>query len=145
MGKKYFYCNIDFLTNESDNQKIKNYIFFYVSFLFSDEEHEQYQNFIENNLVKLNYSQKREKLILDLLELLYSNFGNNFRLYFDNIKSLVQFDIINTFLANFYMDDVFALIQINKNTLYCLSDIRCILIDKLIKSFVVPYHYNSLS
>ena len=30
------------------------------------------------------------------------------------------------------MDDVFALIQINKNTLYCLSDIRCILIDKLI-------------
>ena len=132
MGKKYFYCNIDFLTNESDNQKIKNYIFFYVSFLFSDEEHEQYQNFIENNLVKLNYSQKREKLILDLLELLYSNFGNNFRLYFDNIKSLVQFDIINTFLANFYMDDVFALIQINKNTLYCLSDIRCILIDKLI-------------
>ena len=63
MGKKYFYCNIDFLTNESDNQKIKNYIFFYVSFLFSDEEHEQYQNFIENNLVKLNYSQKREKLI----------------------------------------------------------------------------------
>ena len=99
MGKKYFYCNIDFLTNESDNQKIKNYIFFYVSFLFSDEEHEQYQNFIENNLVKLNYSQKREKLILDLLELLYSNFGNNFRLYFDNIKSLVQFDIINSIFS----------------------------------------------
>ena len=61
--------------------------------------------------------------------ILYSNFGNNFRLYADNIKSRTQLNIINTFLNRFDLEDVFVLIQINNDTLYCLSDIKCILIE----------------
>ena len=70
-GKKYFYCNVDFLYNETDKKKIKNYIFFYISFLFSDEENNEYQNFIEKNVVKLIFSQNGKNLILNLLELLH--------------------------------------------------------------------------
>ena len=131
-GKKYFYCNIDFLFNEQDKKKVKNYIIFYISFLFSDEERKEYQDFVEKNVIKLIFSQKGEKLIYDLLELLYSQFGNTFRLYADNIKTRVQLNIINTFLSQFNIDDVFVLIQINENTLYCLSDIKYVLIDKVI-------------
>ena len=121
---------MDFLFNEQDKKNIKNYIIFYISFLFSDEERKEYQDFVEKNVITLIFSQKGEKLIYNLLELLYSQFGNTFRLYVDNIKTRVQLNIINTFLSRFNLEDVFVLIQINKNTLYCLSDIKYVLIEK---------------
>ena len=121
---KNFYCNIDFLYKEVDVEKIRNYIFFYLAFLFSLEEQEKFKDFIENNILNLIYNYKGEQLILNLLELLYKNFGDNFTLYVDNVKTRAEFELIQKFMGANAKEDVFILIQINQHTLYCLLEIK---------------------
>ena len=121
---KNFYCNIDFLYKEVDVEKIRNYIFFYLAFLFSLKEQEKFKDFIENNILNLIYNYKGEQLILNLLELLYKNFGDNFTLYVDNVKTRAEFELIQKFMGANAKEDVFILIQINKHTLYCLLEIK---------------------
>ena len=128
---KHFYLNIDFLYKEADIKKIRNYIFFYLSFLFSINEKDLFQDFVEKNVINMIYSYKGEKLILHLLELLHQKFGENYKLYVDNIKSRTEFKIIEEFMNTFEKERVIILIQINKQTLYCLSDIKFRVIENI--------------
>ena len=126
---KYFYCNMDFLYKEVDIKKIRNYLFFYLSFLFSLNEQEKFQNFIEKKVMNLIYIYKGENLIMELLKVLKKKFKDNYRLYVDNVKSRVQLNVINKFMNQYGKEDVYILIQINEDTLYCLFDIQFTLIE----------------
>ena len=122
--RKHFYCNIDFLINEKKTIKIRNYLFFYLSFLFSIEKKNEYKNFIKNNIIKLINDNKGQgdKLIEKLLELLKENF-QNFKLYIDNVKTIREFNIIKHFMDENAIQNILIFIQINSSTLTCVSKI----------------------
>ena len=54
-NKKIFYLNVDYLFNETDTQKVINYLYFYLSFLFSVDEKDSFISFIENCIINLIY------------------------------------------------------------------------------------------
>ena len=118
---KSFYLNIDFLFNEVSNKCIKKYLFYYLSYLFSEKDYQEYVNFIEKNILDIIYY-KGAKLIQNLLEVLKNNF-KDFYLCVDNIKTKEEFNIINTFISSNKINFE-AFIQINGNTLDCLNDIN---------------------
>lgn len=124
-NEKYFYLNIDFLFNEVSNKSIKQYIFYYLSTLYTENDYEEYVNFIEKNILDIiNY--KGEKLLQSLLNILTNNFVNFF-LCFDNIKTKKEFDVAKTFVDSYNVDFA-SFIEINKSTLDCLKDINYLFI-----------------
>ena len=151
--EKYFYCNMDFLYNEVDIIKIRNYLFFYLSFLFSIKKQEKYKNFIEKNVINLIYIYNGGKLIHKLLKLLYKNFGDGFTLYFDNVKSRVQLDIVNKFIDKYAKEDIFILIQINEDTLYSLFNMKFRFFEKKINGtsimddfeYYIPFNLKKIN
>ena len=122
-NKKYFYCNVDFLYNEKDKRKIRNYIFFYLSFLFSIDEKNKFINFIDNNITTLINKYSGAELIKNLLQLLHQEIYKlyKFKLYIDNVKSKFQFDVIKNFMDSYEHNDALIFIQLNINTLNTLS------------------------
>ena len=79
--------------------------------------------------MNLIYIYKGENLIMELLKVLKKKFKDNYRLYVDNVKSRVQLNVINKFMNQYGKEDVYILIQINEDTLYCLFDIQFTLIE----------------
>ena len=126
---KYFYCNIEFLCNEVDKEKIRKYLFYYLAFMFSIEEKDDYKKFIEDKIINLINMYKEKELIEKLFTVLYEKFGD-FRLYVDNVKTKYHFDIIKNILDSYYFRDAFILIQINPNTFNSLLTVRFKLIKK---------------
>ena len=132
-NKKFFYCNMDFLTKEVDLKKIRNYLFFYLSFLFEIDGKNgknNFKDFIENNVMKLIYTYKGEELIMKILVLLHEKF-NDFTFYIDNVKTSIQFNLIKNFIDTYRKDKIYVLIQINQNTLDSLLKVHYILLDNL--------------
>ena len=128
--QKCFYINMDYLYNEIDVNKIRNFIFFYLTSLFSIDEKKEYQDFIENNIINLIYMYKGEDLIKNLLVLLNDKF-DNFTFYIDNVKSSLQFTLIKNFIDTYRADKILVLVQINQNTLEDLLKVQFILFDNI--------------
>lgn len=129
MNKKYFYLNMDFLYNEENINNIGDYIFFNLAFLFSLDKKNEFIEFIENNILNFIYVYKGEKLIDKLLSLLFKKFGNNFRLYIDDVKSEVQLKIIKNLMDKYGIKDIIIYVQINERTLISLIEFRYKLIE----------------
>lgn len=131
---KYFYLNIDYLINESSIKNIRKYIFFYLSTLFFTNEYKEYIEFIEKEVLSIiNY--KGKTLIIKLLEILQKNI-KNMELYIDNIKTKMEFDIIDDFIKT-YDANINIFIQINNNTLPTLCNINFKLITYEPDSFSI--------
>ena len=113
--------NIDLLFNAVSKKSIKKYIFYYLSYLFSQNDYNEYVNFIEKYILEI-ISFKGEKLIQSLLNILKDNF-KDFYLCIDNIKTKEEFDIVNIFVGTCNINFE-AFIEINKNTIDCLKDIN---------------------
>ena len=133
---KYFYCNIDFLCKETDKEKIRNYLYFYLAFMFSIEEKDNYKNFIEDKIINIINMYKDKELIKKLFTVLYEKFGD-FKLYVDNVKTKFQFDVIKDILDSYYFSDPLVLIQINPNTLNSLLTVKFKLITKEERQYTI--------
>ena len=130
-NKKIFYLNVDYLFNETDTQKVINYLYFYLSFLFSVDEKDSFINFIENCIINLIYEYKGAELIKNILQLLHEKF-KEFKLYIDNVKSFIQFYAIKDFVDSNKHEDVLVFIQLNLETIYIINKIfKYNLIDNL--------------
>ena len=130
-NKKIFYLNVDYLYNVTDTQKVINYLYFYLSFLFSVNEKDSFKNFIENYIINLIYEYKGEELIKKILQLLHEKF-KEFKLYIDNVKSEFQFYAIQDFIDSNKHEDVLVFIQLNLKTIYIINKIfQYNLIDNL--------------
>lgn len=134
--KKFFYLNIDFLCNETNKEKIRKYLFFYISFLFSINEKNNFKNFIENNIISLIHLYNGKELIIKLFELLCKKF-EFFKLYIDNVKTKVQFDIVQKILGLHYFDDFFVLVQVNALTLSSLFTVNFRLFDYMERQYSI--------
>ena len=122
-GRKTFYCNLDFLFNENKMSVIRHYIFFYLSFLYSIDDREKYQKFIEDNILNWIFKVKAETLIKKLLKIIHENFDDPM-IIIDNIKTKHQFDIIKGYIEEYGTKNILAFIQINENTLDLLLKIK---------------------
>ena len=120
--KKVFYCDVDFLINETDIKKIRNYLFFNLYFLFSTEEQDSYKNFIENDIVNLINQFNGGELVKSILEIIHKKF-KEFKLYIDNIKTESEFIIIKNFMDSKTLKDVLIFVQINISTIYTISKV----------------------
>ena len=126
---KNFYCNIEFLYQEEDTKKIRNYLFFYLAYLFGIDEQDKYKIFIETKILDIIYKFKGEKLISKLLELICTEFKDTFKLYIDNIKTISHFNIIKHLTNEYGEADIMNLIQINDKTLCLLPEIKFRIIE----------------
>lgn len=140
-NRKYFYLNMDFLFNESSSKNIKKYIFFYLSTLFTTDEYIKYVEFIENEILPI-INDKGKNLINKLLKILQEKI-ENIELYIDNIKTKLEFDIIDSFIKT-YDANIAIFVQINNKTLPSLCGINFKLItsetDSLSISDDMEYH-----
>ena len=123
-NRKFFYCNMEFLYNELDLNKIRNYLLFYLAFLFSIEEKDKYINFIDNNIISLIYVYKGKTLVNKLLDLLFEQFDDTFKFFIDNVKSDDQLKIVQNLLCKYTKEEIIIFIQINERTLLSLFDMH---------------------
>jgi len=126
--KKYFYFNVDYLINENSNSNLLNYMFFYLSGIFSDnkEEYNEYKKLNKEQIVPLVCEYKNKKLITNLINLL-KNF-NDIKIYFDNVKTKVQLELISH-LTETDFENVKIFIQINKDTFEAIQNINYKLVN----------------
>ena len=120
---RYFYCNVNYLYFETSKKNIQNYLFFYLSKLYSFDKLEQYSQFMENYVFRIihNYIGQKGELIKNILNLIYQHF-DEVHLIFDNIKNESEFDtIINYLDSQSIKGYIYIYIQLNSKTLNLCS------------------------
>ena len=141
---RYFYCNVNYLYFETSKKNIQNYLFFYLSKLYSFDKLEQYSQFMENYVFRIihNYIGQKGELIKNILNLIYQHF-DEVHLIFDNIKNESEFDtIINYLDSQSIKGYIYIYIQLNSKTLNLCSRYSELIKDLRLDFILEPQNFE---